>query len=106
MTIASNPNVFSCPIRIAEKYRWEISTKKLEGSSKTESYEWGASKEDRKVVAQNPIELLGLIKIYEDRYSGSHEPYWWKVDSDKPGGNTRMKSFNKYIKWECFYVAL
>lgn len=81
MTIVSNPNVFSTAIRIAERNGWEISTRKLEGS---DSYEWSASKEDREVVANNPIELVGLIKIYEEQYSGSHEPYWWKVDGDKP----------------------
>ncbi|WP_193163894.1 hypothetical protein [Microbulbifer hainanensis] len=84
MTIVSNPNVYSTAIRIAEKRGWAITTRKLPTSSEQEVYEWSAVKEDREVVANNPIELLGLIKIYEEQFKGSHEPYWWKLDGDKP----------------------
>lgn len=45
----------------------------------TEMHEclWIAEKDDYDFLADNPIELLGLVGIYEHKQPTEDVPYWW-----------------------------
>ncbi|MBU6953599.1 hypothetical protein [Hahella sp. HN01] len=46
---------------------------------------WCAEKNGYKFIASNPIELLGLAKIYEFKGEPKTDeiPYWWRVIDEK-----------------------
>ncbi len=41
---------------------------------------WNALKDDTKLTAYNPIELLGLATIFNHHAPNTHDDYWWRVD--------------------------
>jgi hypothetical protein len=43
---------------------------------------WLAQKDHYQLVANNPIELLGLAGVCEFKKQTSHEPYWWVVEGE------------------------
>ena len=43
---------------------------------------WYADKNGISLYADNPIELLGLARIYEHHQPKEDTPYWWRVDGD------------------------
>ncbi len=83
MTIVSNFNVWNTSIALVEKRGWKISTRDLGSDENNIKYEWIAKKGEFEVIGNSPIEMLGLISIYESQYEGSHEPYWWQLKSIK-----------------------
>ena len=41
---------------------------------------WTAEKEGFSFLADNPIELLGLVSIYQKIDTREYGEYWWKID--------------------------
>ena len=41
---------------------------------------WFAKKEDWEFMADDPIQLLGLVSIYEHHSPTDKTEYWWKID--------------------------
>ena len=41
---------------------------------------WFASKNGRELLADDPMQLLGLAAIYEYHAPKRKEEYWWKID--------------------------
>jgi hypothetical protein len=41
---------------------------------------WNAEKDAMKFRANNPIELLGLVGIFEHHRPIEDTPYWWRID--------------------------
>jgi len=38
---------------------------------------------DIDLVADNPIELLGLAAIHDVLRPSTHEPYWWRIEAEE-----------------------
>ncbi|WP_194891004.1 hypothetical protein [Catenulispora pinisilvae] len=43
---------------------------------------WFAAKDGFTFAADNPIELLGLVTVYEDVQPKEDQPYWWREKTD------------------------
>jgi hypothetical protein len=43
---------------------------------------WNAEKNGVKLRGDNPIELLGLVGIYEYHQPQKDVPYWWRIEGD------------------------
>jgi hypothetical protein len=41
---------------------------------------WYAKKGDWEFLADDPMQLLGLVAIYERQSPTTKEEYWWKID--------------------------
>jgi hypothetical protein len=41
---------------------------------------WHAKRDDWEFCADDPIQLLGLVSIYEHRQPTNKKEYWWKID--------------------------
>jgi hypothetical protein len=41
---------------------------------------WYAKKDDWEFLADDPMQLLGLVAIYEHQSPKTKEEYWWKID--------------------------
>ena len=46
---------------------------------------WFAAKDGFTFAADNPIELLGLVTVYEDVQPKDDQPYWWHEKTDWNG---------------------
>ncbi len=42
--------------------------------------EWYAKKDGWDFLAEDPIQLLGLVAIYEHQSPPEKDEYWWKID--------------------------
>ena len=42
--------------------------------------EWYATKGEWEFLADDPIQLLGLVSIYEHQSPKEKKEYWWKID--------------------------
>jgi len=60
---------------------WVESKYDQDGCLDPSSTFWIAEKNGYDFMAYNPVELLGLISIYEFKEpKASPEPYWWSID--------------------------
>jgi len=81
--LTSHANVYNTCLRILRERGYEL---RLEGEVDAEgiiipsSLNWVALVSDYQMNAHNPIELLGLIAIYEERNpKPDSDSYWWSV---------------------------
>lgn len=58
-----------------------------------------AEKDGFVLLADNPIELLGLAAIYEDVRPSEHRPYWWSIDDgpDEDKAPTRSQLIDEAL---------
>ncbi len=58
-----------------------------------------AEKDGFVLLADNPIELLGLAAIYEDVRPAENRPYWWSIDDgpDDERAPTRSKLIDEAL---------
>ena len=42
---------------------------------------WVAVRKECRLQADNPVELLGLVSVYEKRAGTDDGEYWWRIDS-------------------------
>jgi hypothetical protein len=80
--IFSYPNVWNSCLLLARAKGFSI---KLTGNPDQQGSisccRWVASKEDRtELTADNPIELAGLIALYEYHRPKQDASYWWRID--------------------------
>jgi hypothetical protein len=72
--LSSHPNVYESCLRVLEQRGWRVATTLGEDD---ESDGWRVTREDVELWADNPIELLGLVGVWEARWPGVYEPWWW-----------------------------
>ncbi len=79
--LASHPNVYNTCLQVlAERgFRATISPGDEEAQDS-----WVASREGVELWADNPIELLGLVAVWEARWPGAYEPWWWSRGNTGP----------------------
>jgi hypothetical protein len=71
--LSSYINVFNTALVIVERKGWSLRY------DKTQDF-WFAQKNGWELLADNPIELLGLVSIYEYHSPKKRVEYWWKID--------------------------
>jgi hypothetical protein len=71
--LSSYINVFNTALVIIEHKGWALRF------DKTQDF-WFAKKNGWELLADNPIELLGLVAIHEHHSPKEKIEYWWKID--------------------------
>ena len=71
--LSSYPNVFNSCLVILQRKGYTLSYEK-------ETDTWLAEISGFQFKADNPIELLGLAAIYEDRKPDTDSEYWWQIN--------------------------
>jgi len=82
-TLSSHANMYNTCLRILrhEGYRlWVQPRPDKNGAVMPRSLIWWAEKAGYEFSANNPIELLGLVSIYEHKRPTDYHRYWWQVE--------------------------
>jgi hypothetical protein len=82
MSLGSNGNVRNTCLRILRNRGYEIKVEgelSEDGCFPTDAL-WIAEKDNFRFMGDNPIELLGLVAIYDYIQPSKDVPYWWRVD--------------------------
>jgi hypothetical protein len=81
MGLASNANVYNTCLRIlrARGFALEVSGEPEPDGSYPASCNWIARKDGFYFCGDNPIELLGLVAIFDHVRPTADESYWWAV---------------------------
>lgn len=82
-SLISHANVYNTSLRILRQKGYKLTlqaTEDANGGIVLGPYSWNAEKDDFTFAAGTPIELLGLVTIYEVKNPASDEDYWWVVD--------------------------
>jgi hypothetical protein len=82
MGLASNANVYNTCLRILRSrgFELEVSGEAESDGSYPISCHWIARKDGFYFCGDNPIELLGLVAVYDHVRPSVDEPYWWAVE--------------------------
>lgn len=81
--LGSNINVNATCLRVLRQLGFELRIESDNPDADLLECSWVAEKSGYDLVADNPIELLGLAAIYEHKKPfGPPVPYWWTVEGD------------------------
>lgn len=72
--LSSHPNVYETCLQLLADKGWRIATN-LSDQDAPDS--WVGLRGDVELWADNPIELLGLVAVWEARWPGQYEAWWW-----------------------------
>ena len=91
MGLASHCNVYNTCLRIlrARGFELEVSGEPEADGSYPVNCQWIARKGQFYFCGDNPIELIGLIAVYDYVKPNEDESYWWKVEG--PDIETELK---------------
>ena len=81
--LSSAGNIWDPCLRLVADRGWEVSASFNDPHDPNERALWVATKEGVRLCADNPIELLGLLAVFDARWTGQHEPYWWVRERDR-----------------------
>jgi hypothetical protein len=71
--IGAHLNVYNTALVILERKGWALRLDDSQGW-------WFANKGDWEFLADDPMQLLGLVAIYEYHAPKTKKEYWWKID--------------------------
>ncbi len=71
--IGAHLNVYNTALVILERKGWSLRYEKSQER-------WFAKKGVWEFLADDPMQLLGLVAIYEHHAPKKKEEYWWKID--------------------------
>ena len=71
--LSSYLNVYNTALVVLERKGWTLRRDKV-------CDDWYATKDGWEFLADNPMELLGLVSIYEHHAPKKKAEYWWKID--------------------------
>jgi hypothetical protein len=82
MGLGSHVNVYNTCLRIlrARGFELEVSGEPEPDGSYPVVCQWIARKGDFYFCGDNPIELLGLVAVYDYVRPDEDRPYWWTVE--------------------------
>jgi hypothetical protein len=82
MGLASHANVYNTCLRILRSRGFELEVVGEPGpeGGYPASCQWIARKGGFYFCGDNPIELLGLVAVYDHVRPAADEPYWWAVE--------------------------
>ena len=70
--LSAYPNVYNTAMVILEEKGFTMRYDKAEY--------WYAKRDGWEFCADDPMQLLGLVSIYEYRQPSEKKEYWWKID--------------------------
>jgi len=76
-SLASHRNVWSTCLELLSQRGWILRC--VLSPADEEVVAWVAEKGDIDLVADNPIELLGLSALHDEIRPPQHRPYWWVI---------------------------
>lgn len=71
--IGAHLNVYNTALVILERKGWAL---RYDSSQEW----WFAKKGEWEFLADDPMQLLGMVAIYEHHSPKKKEEYWWKID--------------------------
>jgi len=82
MPLGSHLNVYnSCLFILRERgFKLEINDEPNADGSYSSDVLWCAEKDGFRFMADNPIELIGLIAVYDYVKPEEDKPYWWHIE--------------------------
>lgn len=80
-SLATHPNVWSTCLVILQRRGWTL--RRVLSPDDESADGWMAIKGEIDLLAENPIELLGLWAIHDEVRPGAPTPYWWSVRSER-----------------------
>lgn len=100
MPLGSNANVRNTCLRILRDRGFTL---KVQGEIDADlcyptDAMWIAEKDSFRFVADNPIELLGLVSIYDYVKPEADIPYWWRMDGPDIWSELMSEAFDNDIK--------
>jgi hypothetical protein len=72
--LSAYPNVYNTALVLIQKKGFAVTYDR-------DPEHWYAQKKEWKFLADDPIQLLGLVSIYEYSAPTEKSEYWWKIDS-------------------------
>lgn len=76
--LGSAMNVYNTCLRILRQRGYRLWAEEMSDHD----MQWWAEKDGFELIADNPIELLGLAGIYEFKQPVEPKSYWWTVEGD------------------------
>ena len=71
--LSAHLNVYNTALVVLERKGWALRYDKLREW-------WFATKDGWEFLAEDPMQLLGLVAIYESHAPLAKSEYWWKID--------------------------
>ncbi|MEU8924583.1 hypothetical protein AB0D10_27175 [Kitasatospora sp. NPDC048545] len=86
-SLASHANVWETCLQLLRRRGYHLKVQLSDEEDETARDAWLAEKAGFTFWADNPIELLGLVAVYEDTQPSDDQPYWWsaKTVRERPG---------------------
>ena len=89
VSLGSHANVWTTCLQLLRRrgYRLELALDDVDdgededGPDGWSSGSWSAEKDGFSFEADNPIELLGLVALYEEIRPEENKPYWWSAQT-------------------------
>ena len=85
-------NVYRSCISLLDLRGWKIKIipgPYEEGDSLLDTYE--ATRDNTRILAEDPLRLLGLANLHEYHHPHEGESYWWTVESEDIGLHDRLE---------------
>ncbi|WP_266156936.1 hypothetical protein [Dyella silvatica] len=100
MPLGSHANVFNACLRILRDRGFKL---KIEGEIDSDlcyptNALWTAEKNGFRFTGDNPIELLGLVGIYDHLKPDENRPYWWRVEGPDVWDELMSEAFDDDIR--------
>ncbi len=80
-SLSSHANVFETCLQILARRGYELSFEWPEEDEQSHGA-FTAARDGFSFLADNPIELLGLVTVHDDVRPTTQEPYWWSAKTD------------------------
>jgi hypothetical protein len=78
--LAAHVNVWETCLQLLERKGFVLRVELDEGEGYSQ---WYGERDGFDFVAGNPIELRGLVVVFEDIQPERHQPYWWSASTDE-----------------------
>ena len=85
-SLSSHANVWETCLQLMNRRGYSLETRYPDDEDDEGLSLWLAEKDGFTFMADDPIQLLGLVTVYEDVQPKEDQPYWWreKTDWNKP----------------------
>ncbi|WP_104815628.1 hypothetical protein [Kitasatospora sp. MMS16-BH015] len=79
--LSSHVNVWETCLQLLERRGYALRV--VPAEEEGEPDEWYAEKDGYTLLADTPVELLGLAAVYEDVRPEAPVDYWWRAKTDR-----------------------
>lgn len=104
-SLGSHANVWETCLQLMNRRGYSLETEYPDDEDDEGLSMWFAAKDGFTFAADNPIELLGLVTVYEDVQPKEDRPYWWREETDWNGPTLGEQLLDQAIAIEEARVA-